>query len=429
MALFDLKLPGIPEHTVAAYVIPLDEPDLRLGRGWLGKYKALEDWDHESLEITMNGRRYQLNPPMKTPALRVMDDDKELKELKEQLRWVEDMEKEERTRRRDMEGAFEEDIDYILATYKGEVTTRIEMKERMKEKKENTLKEFEELAELDDKEEPKLCKRGKELHGRNKRRYFRNLTLRWLKQSCKDLTRPVGTPAKLLLFTIDTVNHALIKIPPRKYSPADLAKIKEFLDENTANGIIKSSESPWSSPIVVVTKQDGSPRICVDYRALNAITIKDAHPIPNIDKCFPHLGNAKYFTSLDLKSGYWQIPLDKEAKLRAAFSTRYGHFQWNVLPFGLTNAPGSFQRRINQILALFLDKFVISYTDDILVYSGTIKEHYEHVKKVLLALQEARMILHIGKCEFFVSEVKFLGHIVSADGIRPDPGNIAKVIE
>jgi len=166
-------------------------------------------------------------------------------------------------------------------------------------------------------------------------------------------------------------------------------KIKEFLDENTANGIIESSESPWSSPIVVVTKQDGSTRICINYGALNAITIKDVHPILNIDECFPHLRKVKCFTILDLKSGYSQIPLDKEAKLRAAFSTRYGHFQWNVLPFGLTNAPGSCQRWINQILAPFLDKFVISYMDDILIYSRTIEEHYEHVKKVLMVLREA----------------------------------------
>jgi len=111
-----------------------------------------------------------------------------------------------------------------------------------------------------------------------------------------------------------------------------------------ANGIIEPSESPWSSPIVVVTKQDGSPWICIDYRTLNAIMFKDARPVPNIDECFPHLGKAKYFMILDLKSGYWQIPLDKETKRRAVFSTRYGHFQWNVLSFGLMNTPRSFQR-------------------------------------------------------------------------------------
>jgi len=180
---------------------------------------------------------------------------------------------------------------------------------------------------------------------------------------------------------------------------------------------------------VVVIKQDSSPQICVHYHALNAITTKDAHPISNINECFPHFGKAKCFTILDLKSGYWQILLDKEAKLRAAFSTRYRHFQWNVPPFGLINAPGSFQCRINQILVPFLEKFVISYMDDILIYLRTIEEHYEHVKEILMALQEAQMILNIGKCEFFVSEVKFLGHIVSADGIRPDPENIANVVE
>ena len=121
VVLFDLKLPGILEYTVAVYVIPLDELDLILRHGWLSKYKAIEDWDHESLEITMNGWRYQLNPPVKAPSLRVINDDEELKELKEQLRWVEDMEKEECIRRENLnhtEGVFEKDIDYILATYK-----------------------------------------------------------------------------------------------------------------------------------------------------------------------------------------------------------------------------------------------------------------------------------------------------------------------
>jgi len=180
VVLFDLKLPGIPEYTVAVHVIPLDELDLIFRHGWLSKYKAIEDWNHESLEIIMNKRRYQLNLSIKVPSLRIINDDEELKKPKEQLRWVEDMEKEECMRRGTLnhaKSAFEKDIDDILVTYKGEATMWIKIKEHMKEKKDNTLKEFAELAELDDKEESKLCKRWKELHGWEKQRYFRNLTL------------------------------------------------------------------------------------------------------------------------------------------------------------------------------------------------------------------------------------------------------------
>jgi hypothetical protein len=183
------------------------------------------------------------------------------------------------------------------------------------------------LLKEDDREEPSLSKRGKVLENpRSKRRYFRTRVIRWLGKFGSSLGRPVGIPAKLQPFIIDTGSQPPIKIPPRKYSPADQVKIKEFVDEALASGIITESESPWSSPIVIAEKADGSPRICIDYRAINAITVKDAHPIPQIDESFLHFSGAKYFTVLDMKSGYWQIGLDAATKLKTAFSTRYGHY-------------------------------------------------------------------------------------------------------
>ena len=175
---------------------------------------------------------------------------------------------------------------------------------------------------------------------------------------------------------------------------------------------------------MLATKPNGGTRVYVDYRALNRITEKDAHPLPRIDESFLYFSGAKYFTSLDLRSGYWQIPLDDESKPKTAFSTRYGQFQWNVMPFGLTNAPAAFQRRMNHVLAPFIDRFIVVYLDDVLIFSKDHSEHEKHVKQVLQALDDAKMILNLDKCRFFQHEVKFLGHILSKDGIRPDPDKI-----
>jgi hypothetical protein len=258
-------------------------------------------------------------------------------------------------------------------------------------------------------------------------RQWQRKVIRWIQKRCKGLTRPLGEPANLEPFEINTGDAAPIKINPRPYSPLDLQKIRTFLDENLANGVISPSESPWSFPIVLAAKPNGGTRVCVDYRALNAITVKDAHPIPRMDESFTQFHGAKYFTSLDLRSGYWQILLSLAARLKTAFSTRYGHFHWNVLPFGISNAAGGFQRRINKVLEQFIDKFVIVYLDDTLIYSKTLEEHIQHVKAVLLALDKARLILNLEKCVFFAREIRFLGHIVSEHGCKPDPRNVSKV--
>jgi len=162
---------------------------------------------------------------------------------------------------------------------------------------------------------------------------------------------------------------------------------------------------------------------------LNEITIKDAHPLPFIDESFLHFHGARFFTALDVKSGYWQIPLTPKAKLKMAFSTWNGHYYWHVLPFGLTNASSGYQHRINTVLAKFLDIFVVVYLDDVMIFLQTLEEHVDHVKQVLDALNEAGMIINLSKCKFFATDVRFLSHIVSADGVRPDLRNIQNVLD
>ena len=166
----------------------------------------------------------------------------------------------------------------------------------------------------------------------------------------------------------------------------------------------------------------------MDYRALNQVTVKDAHPIPRIDESMLRFFGMRYFSSIDLRSGYWQIILDLLSRGKTAFSSRYGHYEWNVLPFGLSNAPGAFQRRMNKVLQRYIDKFCIVYLDDILIFSKTTEEHEQHVKTILRTLKEAGIILNLDKCKFFATQIRFLSHIIDKDGSRPDPQNVEKVI-
>lgn len=253
--------------------------------------------------------------------------------------------------------------------------------------------------------------------------------MKWIETQKQNLLRKIGKPADLEPFVINTGDAEPIKIGPRPYSPLDLEKIREFVDEGIKNGIIEESESPWSAPIVLAMKADGTTRVCVDYRGLNSVTKKDAYPIPRMDESFSRFHGARFFSLLDMLSGYWQTLLDPASREKTAFSTRYGHFQWLVLPFGVANGPGGFQKRINRVLALFIDKFVIVYIDDILIFSRTLEEHIDHLKQVLTALSNANLILNIKKCQFFQTETRFLGHILTHDGCKPDPRNVQKILD
>ncbi|CAF4859434.1 unnamed protein product, partial [Rotaria sp. Silwood1] len=195
-------------------------------------------------------------------------------------------------------------------------------------------------------------------------------------------------------------------------------------DKLLKNGIIEHSTSPWSSPVVVVNKKDGTTRFCVDYRRLNQITTKDAFPLPRIDDIYDQLTKATYFTKFDFKAGYFQVPLDKLDRPKTAFSTRDGHFQFKVLPQVFTNGQPTFQRIVNQILGPNRWKHVLAYIDDIIIYSQNFNEHLKHIEEVCLLLQEANFKLNVDKCEVARTEILFLGHLIKAGTIKPDPENI-----
>jgi len=212
-------------------------------------------------------------------------------------------------------------------------------------------------------------------------------------------------------------------------SPLELAEVKKQLTDLIDSEFIQPSKSPYGAPILFVRKKDGKLRMCVDYRALNKITVKNRYPLPRVDDLMDQLHGATVFSKLDLQSGYWQIRIAKDDVPKTAFRTRYGHYEWKVMPFGLTNAPATFQALMNNILQPYLDKFVVVYLDDILIYSKSPEEHLQHIDQVLQVLQDNQLYVGLDKCAFGLSQIDFLGHIIGADGIKPDPKKITAVTE
>ena len=231
------------------------------------------------------------------------------------------------------------------------------------------------------------------------------------------------------------VDHAIETIPgmspPNKpvyrMSPAELEELKKQLADLLERGLIKPSTSPYASPIIFVKKKDGGFRLCIDYRALNNMTVKNKYPLPRIDDLLDRLHGAKYFTKMDMASGYHQVRLAEEDVYKSAFRTRYGHYEWTVLPFGMTNAPATFMRLMHDIFMPYLDKWVIIYLDDILVFSETEEEHERHVETVLELLRKHELYTKPSKCMWGVSQVDFLGHVVSRGGIAMDSGKVKAI--
>ena len=215
--------------------------------------------------------------------------------------------------------------------------------------------------------------------------------------------------------------------PVYNLSPLELQVLRTYIDDNLRKGFIRHSQSPAGAHILFVKKADGSLRLCVDYRGINKITIKNRYPLPLIPELLDKVGKAKCFTGLDMRDGYHLLRMANGEEWKTAFRSRYGLFEYNVVPFGLCNAPAAFQHLMNEVLREYLDVFLVIYLDDVLIYSNSKAEHKRHVRLVLQRLQEAGLYVKPEKCQFSVSEVSFLGYLISPHGIRMDPKKVEAV--
>eukprot|EP00731_Ephydatia_muelleri_P004061 Em0002g237a len=220
---------------------------------------------------------------------------------------------------------------------------------------------------------------------------------------------------------IDTGEARPIKQSLRRLPFNQRREVKDLIDAMLEKKVIEPSQSPWCSPIVLVKKKDGSTRFCVDFRQVNAVTRKDAQPLPRIDDTLDVLGSAKWFSSLDLASGYWQVEVCPEDREKTAFVTPYGLFQFRVMPFGLTNAPATFQRLMEEVLSGLHWTTCLVYLDDILIFSATVEDHLVRLRDVLDRLKNAGLKIKPSKCHLMRKSIKYLGHVVSEHGIKTDP--------
>ncbi|GBG85788.1 hypothetical protein CBR_g40597 [Chara braunii] len=212
-----------------------------------------------------------------------------------------------------------------------------------------------------------------------------------------------------------------------RMSPRELEELRKQLDELLEKGWIRPSSSPFGAPVLFVPKKEGELRMCIDYRGLNAITVKNAESLPRIDDLLDRVQGCKYFSKIDLKSGYHQTEVHPDDQYKTAFRTRYGHYEFIVMPFGLTNAPATFQCCMNDLFRPWLDKFVVVYLDDILVFSKTLQEHQGHLRQVLEKLREANFKINAKKCGWAKTQVLYLGHILDGDGIKPEDSKIMAI--
>ncbi|WMV45891.1 hypothetical protein MTR67_039276 [Solanum verrucosum] len=232
-----------------------------------------------------------------------------------------------------------------------------------------------------------------------------------------------GVPSeKEIDFGIDLLPDTQhIYIRPYRMALVELKDLKEQLQYLLDKGFIRPSISPWGAPVLFVRNKDGFLCMCIDYQQLNKVTIKNKYPLPWIDDLFDQLQGASYFSKIDLRSGYHQFKVKEADISKMAFRTRYGHYEFLVMSFGLTNAPAAFMDHMNRVFRQYLDMFMIVFIDDILIYSRSENEHIDHFIIVLHILKDQQLFAKFSKCEFLLRSMAFLSHIISIKGIKKDP--------
>jgi hypothetical protein len=240
---------------------------------------------------------------------------------------------------------------------------------------------------------------------------------------------PGMPPDRDIEFSIELIpGTAPISKRPYRIDVKDLAELKKQIEELLSKGFMRPSSSPWGAPTLFVDKKDGSRRLCIDYRSLNEVTIKNKYPLPRIEDLFDQMRGAKVFSKIDLRSGYHQLKIRMEDIPKTSFTYRYGLYEFSVMSFGLTNTPAYFMYLMNKVFMEYLDKFFVVFIDDILVFSRSEEEHEEHLRLVLQKLREHQLYAKFNKCDLWLKEVSFLGHIITDGGIAVDPRKVQDVL-
>ncbi|GJW67533.1 putative reverse transcriptase domain-containing protein [Tanacetum coccineum] len=235
-------------------------------------------------------------------------------------------------------------------------------------------------------------------------------------------------PARQVEFQIDLVpGAALVARAPYRLAPAEMQELSTQLQELSDRGFIRPSSLPWRAPVLFVKKKDGSFQMCIDYRKLNKLIVKNRYLLLRIDNLFDQLQGSRVYSKIDLRSGYHQLIVCEEDIPKTAFRTRYGHYKFQVMSFGLTNAPAVVMDLMNRVCKPYLDRFAIVFIDDILIYSKSRKEHEGHLKLILKLLKEEEIYAKFSKCKFWLSRVQFLGHVIDSEGIHVDPAKIESI--
>jgi hypothetical protein len=243
----------------------------------------------------------------------------------------------------------------------------------------------------------------------------------------KDL--PGMPPERKVEFAIGLIpGTAPISKRAYKVSKPELVELKKQIDELSEKGYIRPSTSPWAAPVLFVEKKDGTRRMCIDYQALNEVRIKNKYPLPRIEDPFDQLRGANVFSKIDMRSGYHQLRIRPSDIPKTTFITKYGLYEFTIMSFGLTNASAFFMNLMNSVFMDYLDKFMVVFIDDILIYSQSEEEHVDHLKMVLQRLREHQLYAKLSKCEFWIDQVMFLGHIINKDGLVVDPKKVADIL-
>lgn len=233
---------------------------------------------------------------------------------------------------------------------------------------------------------------------------------------------------KVAKHRIELTNHVPFKERYRRIPPGMVEEVRKHVEDLLAGGVIRPSKSPWASAVVLCRRKNGKLRMCIDYRRLNQRTVRDSHALPRPDDIFDRLHGAKWFSTLHMKSGYHQVELEDDHKQYTAFTLGpLGFYEHNKLPFGLTNSPSEYQRIMQECLGDYHLKICFIYLDDLIIFSSSFEEHLERLELILTRLEECGIKLSAEKCSFVQRKVKFLGHIVSENGLETDPEKSSKI--